>query len=104
MEFIMKNVIKTISILLMTLCFSFSQAQEFDTGGKNPDSDDIVYHFGYGSNLDEDYMRQWTPSLKFVTKAQLPNFEIQFRKYSTDLEGGISSIIPKPGGLSLIHI
>jgi gamma-glutamylcyclotransferase (GGCT)/AIG2-like uncharacterized protein YtfP len=99
MEFFMKNVIKTISILLMMITFSFGQAQEFDTGGKNPDRADIVYHFGYGSNLDEDYMRQWTPSLKFVTKAQLPNFEIQFRKYSTDLEGGISSIIPKPGGL-----
>ena len=85
----MKNVIKTISILLMMITFSFGQAQEFDTGGKNPDRADIVYHFGYGSNLDEDYMRQWTPSLKFVTKAQLPNFEIQFRKYSTDLEAAL---------------
>jgi len=74
-------------------------AAEYDTGGKNPDNDDVIYYFGYGSNLDEDYMRQWTPSLKFVSLARLPNFEIQFRKYSTDLEGGISSIIEKPGGM-----
>ena len=60
---------------------------------------DVIYYFGYGSNLNEDYMRQWTPSLKFISLARLPNFEIQFRKYSTDLEGGISSIIEKPGGM-----
>lgn len=72
---------------------------EYNSGGENPDNDNVIYYFGYGSNLDEDYMRQWTPSLEFVSLARLPNFEIQFRKYSTDLEGGISSIIEKPGGM-----
>jgi len=89
-------------LILFTLFFIITGqliAAEYDTGGKNPDNDDVIYYFGYGSNLDEDYMRQWTPSLKFVSLARLPNFEIQFRKYSTDLEGGISSIIEKPGGM-----
>jgi gamma-glutamylcyclotransferase (GGCT)/AIG2-like uncharacterized protein YtfP len=58
-----------------------------------------VLHFGYGSNMSEAYMKQYTPSLKYVMNAQLPNFEIQFRKYSEDMGGGISSIIDKPGGM-----
>jgi gamma-glutamylcyclotransferase (GGCT)/AIG2-like uncharacterized protein YtfP len=58
-----------------------------------------VLHFGYGSNMSETYMKQFTPSLKYVMNAQLPNFEIQFRKYSEDMGGGISSIIEKPGGM-----
>ena len=74
-------------------------AADFETGGENPTDDSVIYYFGYGSNLDETYFKQWTPSATRVTTAYLPNFEIQFRKYSTDLEGGISSIIPKPGGL-----
>jgi gamma-glutamylcyclotransferase (GGCT)/AIG2-like uncharacterized protein YtfP len=44
-------------------------------------------------------MKQYTPGLKYVMNAQLPNFEIQFRKYSDNMQGGISSIIPRPGGM-----
>ncbi|MGI9260737.1 MAG: gamma-glutamylcyclotransferase family protein [Woeseiaceae bacterium] len=58
-----------------------------------------VLHFGYGSNMSEAYMKQYTPGLKYVMNARLPNFEIQFRKYSEDMGGGISSIIEKPGGM-----
>jgi gamma-glutamylcyclotransferase (GGCT)/AIG2-like uncharacterized protein YtfP len=61
--------------------------------------DEQVLHFGYGSNMSEAYMKQYTPGLKYVMNAQLPNFEIQFRKYSEDMGGGISSIIDKPGGM-----
>ena len=60
---------------------------------------EFVLHFGYGSNMSESYMRQYTPSLKYVMNAQLPNFEIQFRKYSKIMGGGIRSIIEKPGGM-----
>lgn len=98
MQFIEINK-KLIIFSLFLAISSVSMSAEYDPGGKNPDNDDVIYYFGYGSNLDEDYMRQWTPSLKFVSLARLPNFEIQFRKYSTDLEGGISSIIEKPGGM-----
>lgn len=86
-------------IALMCTFVASSIAAEYDTGGKNPTDDSVIYYFGYGSNLDETYFKQWTPSAERVTTALLPNFEIQFRKYSTDLEGGISSIVPKPGGM-----
>jgi|TARA_B110000116_G_scaffold136670_1_gene118605 gamma-glutamylcyclotransferase (GGCT)/AIG2-like uncharacterized protein YtfP len=89
-------------LILFALFFILASkliSAEYNSGGENPDNDNVIYYFGYGSNLDEDYMRQWTPSLEFVSLARLPNFEIQFRKYSTDLEGGISSIIEKPGGM-----
>lgn len=86
-------------LILSLFCIVNVSAQEYETGGKEPDDDSVIYYFGYGSNLDETYFKQWTPSATRVTTAHLPNYEIQFRKYSTDLEGGISSIIPKPGGL-----
>jgi gamma-glutamylcyclotransferase (GGCT)/AIG2-like uncharacterized protein YtfP len=91
-----------LSILAITLIFTLINpvhAADYDSGGKNPNDDNVIYYFGYGSNLDETYFKQWTPSATRVTTAHLPNYEIQFRKYSTDLEGGISSIIPKSGGL-----
>lgn len=94
--------INKLSMLIASICIMFSGSAlsaDFDTGGENPTDDSVIYYFGYGSNLDETYFKQWTPSAKRVTTAHLPNYEIQFRKYSTDLEGGISSIIPKPGGL-----
>lgn len=62
-------------------------------------AEEEVLHFGYGSNMSESYMKQYTPSLRYVRNAQLPNFEIQFRKYSENMKGGISSIIEKPGGM-----
>ncbi|MGI9205773.1 MAG: gamma-glutamylcyclotransferase family protein [Woeseiaceae bacterium] len=58
-----------------------------------------VLHFGYGSNMSEAYMKQYTPGLQYVMNAELPNFEIQFRKYSENMGGGISSIIEKPGSM-----
>lgn len=87
------------TIALLFIVTGQSIAAEYDSGGENPADDSVIYYFGYGSNLDESYFKQWTPSAKRVATAQLPNYEIQFRKYSTDLKGGISSIIPKPGGL-----
>ena len=68
-------------------------------GQSSAEKEELVLHFGYGSNMSEAYMRQYTPSLKYVMNAQLPNFEIQFRKYSNNMGGGISSIIEKPGGM-----
>lgn len=63
------------------------------------EDDEMVLHFGYGSNMSEEFMKQYTPSLKYLMNARLPNFEIQFRKYSENMQGGISSIIDKPGGM-----
>ncbi len=58
-----------------------------------------VYHFGYGSNLDHESVKQYCPSSKFVMKAFLPNYEIQFRFWSEQDQGGISTIIEAPGEL-----
>ena len=56
-------------------------------------------YFAYGSNMSTDYIRDYCPSARFLQRAFLPNFHIEFRRYSKDLEGGISSIIEAPGEL-----
>jgi len=58
-----------------------------------------MYHFGYGSNLNQGFLRQYCPSTEYVMKAYLPNYEVQFRFWSKRRQGGISTIIEKPGGL-----
>jgi gamma-glutamylcyclotransferase (GGCT)/AIG2-like uncharacterized protein YtfP len=58
-----------------------------------------MYHFGYGSNLNIDFLHNYLPSAKRVMKAYLPNYEVQFRFWSKKRQGGISTIIEKPGGL-----
>jgi len=58
-----------------------------------------VLHFGYGSNLNIGFLRQYCPGARFVMRAYLPNYEVQFRFWSKRRQGGISTIIEKPGGL-----
>lgn len=62
---------------------------------------DYTYYFGYGSNLNLEFLRQYCPSAKFVMKAFLPNYEAQFRFWSKKRNGGISTIIEAPG--ELVH-
>lgn len=47
------------------------------------------------------YIREYCPSAGFMMRAALPNVQIEFRRYSTDLQGGISTIMAAPG--SLVH-
>ena len=54
-------------------------------------------YFAYGSNMSTDYIRDYCPSARFLMRAFLPNFHIEFRRYSENLQGGISSIIEAPG-------
>ena len=56
-----------------------------------------MHYYAYGSNMSSDYIRDYCPSAKFVARAMLANFHIEFRRYSTNLSGGISSIIEAPG-------
>lgn len=58
-----------------------------------------MYYFAYGSNLSTRFIRDYTPSAKPVMKAELANYQVEFRHYSEDLGGGISSIIDTPGAL-----
>jgi hypothetical protein len=60
-----------------------------------------MYHFSYGSNLSLEFLREHCPNAKFMMKAYLPNFEVQFRFWSKRRNGGISSIIQKPR--ELVH-
>ena len=88
---------KRLSLIALSI-FTLSTISFFVATDSVADEEQVL-HFGYGSNMSEAYMKQFTPSLKYVMNAQLPNFEIQFRKYSEDMGGGISSIIEKPGGM-----
>jgi len=56
-----------------------------------------MYNFAYGSNMSTEYLHHYCPSAQPVMTALLPNYEIQFRRYSTDLQGGISTIMEAPG-------
>ena len=56
-------------------------------------------YYAYGSNLCTRYLQEYCPSATFVLKADLPNYRIEFRRYSQEMQGGISTIMEAPGGL-----
>ena len=58
-----------------------------------------VFTFAYGSNMKTAYLRESCPSVRAVQRAELPNQRIEFRRYSTNMGGGISTIMTAPGGL-----
>lgn len=60
-----------------------------------------MYHFGYGSNLNIQFLRKYVPSADYLMKAYLPNYEVQFRFWSKNRNGGISTIIESPG--KMVH-
>ena len=61
-----------------------------------------MYHFGYGSNLSIECVKEeLIPNAKFVMKGYLPNFEVQFPYWSEEDQGGYSGIMEVPG--ELVH-
>jgi gamma-glutamylcyclotransferase (GGCT)/AIG2-like uncharacterized protein YtfP len=60
-----------------------------------------MYHFGYGSNLQIDFLKTLLPSAKFATKGYLLNHEIQFSFWSKIKQAGISNAMPAPG--KMVH-
>jgi hypothetical protein len=56
-----------------------------------------MLYFAYGSNLSTKYVHNYTSSAVFLMRAFLLNFHIEFRRYSDNLKGGISTIIEAPG-------
>jgi gamma-glutamylcyclotransferase (GGCT)/AIG2-like uncharacterized protein YtfP len=44
-------------------------------------------------------MREQCPSATAVMLAELPNYRIEFRRYSTGMKGGVSTIMEAPGDL-----
>ncbi len=59
-----------------------------------------MYHFAYGSNLSSRFLKGHCPNARFVMRALLPNYRVEFRFYSEKRQGGISSIVFHPGGLT----
>ncbi|CAB1055484.1 hypothetical protein D1BOALGB6SA_217 [Olavius sp. associated proteobacterium Delta 1] len=60
-----------------------------------------MYHFGYGSNLQLDFLKTLLPSAEFVMKGYLLNHEVQFSFWSQKKQGGISNAMPAPG--KMVH-
>jgi hypothetical protein len=60
-----------------------------------------MHYHGYGFNMSTRYLRDYCPGAQFVMKAGLPNFHVEFRRYSEDLRGGISTIMEAPSLWSL---
>ncbi|MGB1253246.1 MAG: gamma-glutamylcyclotransferase family protein [Candidatus Promineifilaceae bacterium] len=58
-------------------------------------------YIAYGSNMSTAYIRDYCPSATFIMRIFLPNYRLEFRRFSTDLQGGISSIIEAPG--EMVH-
>ena len=76
-----------------------SEASNLEYPGEIQIAGMIMKNFAYGSNLSIDYVHDYCPSATFVMRAALPNYRIEFRRYSENLKGGISSIIEAPGEL-----
>ena len=47
----------------------------------------MIYYFAYGSNMCLGRLRERVPSCKFITTAQLKEYELQFHKKSKDGSG-----------------
>jgi gamma-glutamylcyclotransferase (GGCT)/AIG2-like uncharacterized protein YtfP len=62
-------------------------------------SDLDMLTFAYGSNMASRYLRGECPSAVPVMRAALPNYRIEFRRYSTNMKGGVSTIMEAPGDL-----
>jgi len=54
-------------------------------------------YFSYGSFLDSETLRRHCPRAKFVARATLPNFEVQFNYLSKTYGGGVTGVEPAPG-------
>jgi gamma-glutamylcyclotransferase (GGCT)/AIG2-like uncharacterized protein YtfP len=59
-----------------------------------------MLYFSYGSFLDSETLRRHCPGARFVARALLPNFEVQFNFLSRTYGGGVTGVEPTPGRLA----
>ncbi len=59
-----------------------------------------MLYFSYGSFMDSETLRRHAPSARFVGRAVLPNYEVQFNFLSKTYSGGVTGIEPAPGKLT----
>ena len=57
--------------------------------------------FSYGSFLDSKNLKKHAPESKFIRKAILPGFEVQFNFLSKTYDGGVTGVEPAQGKRAL---
>ncbi len=53
-----------------------------------------MLYFTYGSFMDIENLKKYCPSAEFKCRAMIPNWEVQFNFYSTNMNGGATGIEP----------
>ena len=56
-----------------------------------------MLYFSYGSFMNSETLRKHDPSARFITRAVLPNYEVQFNFLSKTYSGGVTGVEPAPG-------
>jgi gamma-glutamylcyclotransferase (GGCT)/AIG2-like uncharacterized protein YtfP len=54
-------------------------------------------YFAYGSNLDLSQMKRRCPSSELLSKGSLPNYRIDFNRYSSGWGGGVADVVTAQG-------
>ena len=81
-----------------TVLVAGSQNNPDAAPGNTRQTDEVVYYVGYGSNLNVSYtITDLLPNGRFLMRAYIPNYQVQFRKWSNNSRGGISNIMEVPG-------
>jgi len=57
-------------------------------------------YFAYASFLSSEVLRRHCPSTRFVSRAYLPNFKVDFTYLSRTYNCGVASIEPSPGEMA----
>jgi gamma-glutamylcyclotransferase len=56
-----------------------------------------VLYFAYGSNLDQQQMRERCPESRPLARAILPGYRLAFTRFSGDRLGGVADVRSQPG-------
>jgi gamma-glutamylcyclotransferase (GGCT)/AIG2-like uncharacterized protein YtfP len=59
-----------------------------------------MLYFSYGSFMNSETLKRHAPSSRFVTKAVLPNYEVQFNFLSKTYSGGVTGVESAPGKIA----
>ncbi len=57
----------------------------------------MSHYFAYGSNMDQDQMRERCPDAKLLGVASLPDYRLAFTIYSPTRKCGCADILPSVG-------
>ena len=60
-----------------------------------------MLYFSYGSFLDSGTLKKYAPNAKYVKRAVLHDFEVQFNFLSKTYDGGVTGVEPAAGKKAL---